>query len=59
MDVEANEVLEKGTLVVAAKPETLIRDLMEAVRKLVSLICLAHLVSLGRVESFSTWQHLA
>lgn len=33
--VEANDVIETGTLVVAADPATLIRDLMEAVRKLV------------------------
>lgn len=33
--MEASDALETGTLVVAAHPNTLIRDLMEAVRRLV------------------------
>ena len=36
-DVEASNALEEGRLIVAATPDTLIRNLMEAVRKLVAL----------------------
>ena len=36
-DVESNNALESGTLIVAADPDTLIRNLMEAVRRLVCL----------------------
>ena len=51
IDVEASTALETGTLIVAADPNTLTRNLMEAIRRLVSLAAESNAVRKARAST--------